>query len=373
MSNFDIKKFLIENKLTKLSKTNLTEIDWDGDFSDVSKKCINPEELKNHLNKILKGTAKSSTAVPKIHSKAISLDDEGEIDIEKFISDITARPGNILSINSKMEKSADENTVTVNIGIPALRGLVYDEDDKTFYFVNTCPGAGSCAVICYARRGSYIQYPGVFLKQTKVLNYLLNDPQGFKDQLKLEISKEFKKYKGKTIVFRWNDAGDFFTKKYYTIAEEITRELNQEGVDLKSYAYTKMGDIFNLGGSVIKNWSDDANKRETDKVNASDAKKSVIVPKDMFYDLLKPKGDGRGFERDSKGRPEFKNEAAIDTLKSRLSNTFNVPKESILTYDEMMETPISKEVKKYNVIVRPKDGDVSAQRADVATTFLLFH
>lgn len=372
MAIFNIKSFLIENKLTKLSKTNLTEIDWEGDFSDVSKECINPEELKNHLNKILGGTAKDSASVPKIHSKAISLDDEGDIDVEKFISDITARPGNILSVNSKMEKSADENTITVNIGIPALRGLVYDEDAKTFYFVNTCPGAGSCAVICYARKGSYIQYPGVFLKQTKVLNYLLNDPQGFKAQLKSEISKEFKRYKGKTIVFRWNDAGDFFTKKYYSIAEEITSELNQEGIDLKSYAYTKMGDIFNLSGAVIKNWSDDANRRETKKVNTSEAKRSVIVPKEMFYDLLK-KGDNRGFERDSKGRPEFKNAEAIDILKDRLSNNFKVPKESILMYDEMLQTPVSKELKKYNVIVRPKDGDVSAQRPDVGTTFLLFH
>lgn len=372
MAIFDVKKFLTENRLTTLSRTDVNEIDWEGDFSDVKKQCINPEELKNHLNSILKGTAKDSTSVPKIHSKAISVDGEGEIDVDKFILDITARPGNILSVNSKMEKSADENTVTVNIGIPALRGLVYDEDQKTFYFVNTCPGAGSCAVICYARKGSYIQYPGVFLKQTKVLNYLLNDPQGFKNQLKSEISREFKKYKGKTIVFRWNDAGDFFTKKYYTIAEEITAELNQEGIDLKSYAYTKMGDIYNLDGAVIKNWSDDANKKETGKVNTSEAKRSVIVPKEMFYDLLK-KGDNRGFQRDSKGRPEFKNEAAIDILKDRLSKNFKVPKESILTYDEMLETPMSKELKKYNVIVRPKDGDISAQRPDVGTTFLLFH
>jgi hypothetical protein len=372
MPNFDIKKFLIENQLTDLSRRGIMEIDWEGDFSDVSKKCINPEELKNILNDIVKGSSKDSASLPKIHSKAISMDDEGEIDVDKFISDITARPENILSVNSKMENSADENAITVNIGIPALRGLVYDEEEKTFYNINTCPGAGSCAVVCYARKGSYIQYPGVFLKQTKVLNYLLNDPQGFKGQLKSEIAKQFKKYKGKTIVFRWNDAGDFFTSKYYAIAEEITRELNQEGIKIKSYAYTKMGDIYNLEGDVIKNWSDDANKRETDKVNASESKRSVIVPKEMFYDLLK-KGDNRGFERDSKGRPEFKNQEAIEILKERLSIKYKVPKESILTYDEMINTPVSQEFKKYNVVVRPKDGDISAQRTDVGTTFLLFH
>ena len=356
-----------------INENNINEIDWEGDFSDVSKKCINPEELKNDLNHILGGGKQDNTGKPIMHNKRIPTDDAGEIDVQAFIDNITTRPSDILSVNSKMAKSKDEDSFTVNIGIPALRGLVYDEDNKEFYYVNTCPGAGSCAVICYARKGSYIQYPDVFVKQTRVLNYLLNDPQGFKNQLKDEISKQARRFPNKKIVFRWNDAGDFFTEKYYKIASEITQELQQEGVNIESYAYTKMGDIFNLEDKyVTKNWSDDANKRESGKVDASKAKKGVIVPKELFFDLMKPKEKGRGFERDEKGRPMYNGEEEINILKDRLSKKFNVPKESILTYDEMMNTPKG-EKSQYNVIVRPKDGDVSAQRDDVENTFLLFH
>lgn len=350
----------------------LQEIDWQSDFSDVKAKCINPQELMNHLNKILDGTVKASTDTPKIHKSAIPTDEFGEIDVQEFISKITEKPNQILSINSKMAKSADDGTMTVNIGIPALRGLVYDMAAKEFYFVNTCPGAGTCAVICYARRGSYIQYPEVFVKQTKVLNYLLNDPNGFKETLKSEIRSLAKSKGGKKIQFRWNDAGDFFTKKYFQIASEITAELRQEGVDLESYAYTKMGDIVNLKDpNLTINWSDDANKRETNKVDTANAKRSVIVPKELFYDLLKPKAGGRGFERDEAGRPAYKDAKSISILKDRLAKQYGVAKNSIITYDEMLKLP--KGNKMYNVIVRPKDGDVAAQRNDIMISFLLFH
>jgi len=38
-----------------------------------------------------------------------------------------------------------------------------------------------------------------------------------------------------------------------------------------------------------------------------------------------------------------------------------------------MDTPLSDEKNKYNVIVVPGDGDDSANRLDVLNTFLLFH
>jgi hypothetical protein len=39
----------------------------------------------------------------------------------------------------------------------------------------------------------------------------------------------------------------------------------------------------------------------------------------------------------------------------------------------MIDTPESDEQNKYNVIVRPGDGDVSASRGDVKGTYLLIH
>ena len=61
---------------------------------------------------------------------------------------------------------------TYNIGIPALRGLVYDIEHKQFYVINTCPGAGACAKVCYARRGRYVIQSNIFVKQTRILNLL---------------------------------------------------------------------------------------------------------------------------------------------------------------------------------------------------------
>jgi hypothetical protein len=47
-------------------------------------------------------------------------------------------------------------------------------------------------------------------------------------------------------------------------------------------------------------------------------------------------------------------------------------KDSVITYDEMMKIPVGSEPK-YNVIVKPGDGDDSANRADVIGTWLLIH
>jgi len=369
-----------QNSGIMVFEADINEIDWEKDFKDVSKKCLNPSELANYLNKVIDNSQKKSADKEKIgldkpiiHAKAIPFDEEGELDINEFISKITAMPNDILSINEKMQKSNDDGTYNVNIGIPALRGLVYDIDEQKFYIVNTCPGAGSCAMVCYARRGSYIQYPGVFLKQTKVLNLLLNYPDRFEKILIRELETTLLKNPDKQVNFRWNDAGDFFATKYYEIAVRITNTLLKDGYNIKSYAYTKMGEIVNLGDpNFLINFSNDANKRETEKVKDIDnAKQAVIVPKELFDDLfMKEKGS---YAVDSKGKPVFKDEDGVNTLKTRLANEYKVDVKTILTYDELLRTPVGNE-KQYNVVVMPKgDGDVGAQRSDVKMSFLCFH
>jgi hypothetical protein len=77
--------------------------------------------------------------------------------------------------------------------------------------------------------------------------------------------------------------------------------------------------------------------------------------------------------RDEKNRIQFKDEEALNSFKKDLASKYNVPVESVLTYDEMLDTPKSDEENKYNVIVRPGDGDVSASRGDVKGTYLLIH
>lgn len=158
-------------KETNDLNSQLNEIDWSGDFADVKKTCIPPEKLKDHLNDVLHNrNAKPadrkelSIGMPHVHGGAIPTDDLGEIDLDQFISSITAIPKQILSVNGKMAKSETENNVVVNIGIPALKGLVYDMDEKQFYYINTCPGAGNCVLVCYAMKGSYVMFKDVFLK-----------------------------------------------------------------------------------------------------------------------------------------------------------------------------------------------------------------
>jgi len=225
----------------------LNEIDWSGDFADVKKVCIPPDQLKKDLNDVLanrnaKPTDRTKIGAdkPLVHGASIPVDEEGEIDVQAFIENITQMPNKILSQNVKMQKSESENQIMVNVGVPALRGLVYDKDENQFYYVNTCPGAGTCAIICYARKGSYVMFKNVFVSQTRILNLLLNDPAQFQNILQHEIELLCAKNKGTEVVLRWNDAGDFFTKKYFQIAKEITANLQAKGYKFKSYGYSKM-------------------------------------------------------------------------------------------------------------------------------------
>ena len=366
-----------------LNEDNLNEIDWDNEFSDVYKKCINTAELKNHLNHVIDNSEKKPSDreslglnKPYIHTKSIPFDEEGEIDVNAFIKKITTMPNDILSINSKMEKSKTDNTLSVNIGIPALRGLVYDIDNKEFYFVNTCPGAGECALICYARKGSYVMFPDVFVKQTRILNLLLNFPDRFEKLLKRELEIMALKNPDKEIQFRWNDAGDFFTKKYYQIAKKITKELKSEGYNIKSYAYTKMGDIVNMGDDdIMINFSTDANRKETNKVvDIENKKKEVTIPKELFGVLfVKTSDKNTKFLVGGDGKMIYKDKDSVNTLKKRIADKYNVNMDTILTYDELLAKPVGMPLQ-YNVMVAPKgEGDIGAQRRDVKYSFLMFH
>lgn len=354
----------------------LTEIDWEGEFSDVSKECISVEALKDYFNKVLKNQELSSEKRTKpslmIHNKSIPFDEKGDIDVNAFIKNITEYPSQIISQNEKIGKSGTENSITFNIGLPALRGLVYDIENQQFFIVNTCPGAGVCAKVCYARRGRYAFIPSISQKQTRILNLLLNHPDDFKQLLLREIEVIANKNKGKRLFFKWNDAGDFFTKKYFQIAVEITKELKQRGLNFESYAHTKIGDVYNLNDpDVILNFSVDATEKERKKVDLTTAKTSEIVPSNLFKDLFVR--DKAHFAVNDEGKLIPKDENSISTLKQRIADEFNVDINTLIMYDELIKIPEGN-VNKYNVIVLPKgQGDVAAQRRDVQGTFLLYH
>ncbi len=365
---------------------SVNEVDWDEEFSDVKKTCLAPEMVVKMLNDQLSRLDKPSKDREKIDANTpiISRGNlplaDGDIDVEQFIKEITARPKQIFDRNPKMEKSDTGGfQYTVNTGIPALRGIIYDIDNQKFFTINTCPGAGTCAVSCYARKGFYIMNDGKNLKYIQRLNLLLNDPEEYEniimdelDPLAYKIKRDSRK-EGKDIklVIRWNDAGDFFAKKYYDIAISVTNQLVKAGYNIESYAYTKMGDIANIADpNFVMNFSDDANKKETAKVDTGAAKISKIVPKELFKDIFLK--DGPSYVKDEKGKAMFKDDASKERLKNLISVKYNVPYETLAFNDELPPEQSSDYL--YNVIVLPTgDSDIAAQRRDVRISFLLQH
>lgn len=95
-------------------------------------------------------------------------------------------PKEIFQRNPKMEKTDTGGfQYTVNTGLPALRGVLYDQENKKFFIINTCPGA--CAVSCYARKGWYIMNDGKNLKYIQRLNLLMNNPELYESMVMDEL------------------------------------------------------------------------------------------------------------------------------------------------------------------------------------------
>lgn len=305
-----------------------------------------------------------STAV-KITNK-----DGKEYDLEKLKSVITQRPSKILKQNEKIQKSGGKSYVYYNIGLPALKGLAVNEKTGKIVVVDTCPGAGQCKVYCYAKKGGYVQYENAPIASTRLLNFLINDPSGFSNMLTNELSaaQEKANKEGASVVVRWHDSGDMFSSDYTNLAYDIAKKFP----DIKFYAYTKLASV--SGGdkpdNFLMNFSAGAKKPEERQVDLSKDKHSTVVPKQMFDDLIVKDEKGKAVRVDKK--IQFKPED-MKRFKKKLSLKYNVPVDSILTYEEMKDTPESDEVGKYNVIVRPGDGDESANRKDVRGTYLLIH
>lgn len=311
---------------------------------------------------------------PKLAREIQIVDPSGRrFDLNKLKTHITTRPDKILKQNEKLSHSGGETTQFYNIGLPALQGLGYDEKNQKFVIINTCPGAGACKVYCYAKKGGYVQYVPVNTSQTRQLNFLLNDPEGYKNMLSNEIRTAVEKNSKKNVktVIRWHDSGDFFSPDYLNLAYSVAKTF--PNVDF--YAYTKMADVAK-GDKPVNfkmNFSAGAKPEQEKQVDLKTTKHSTVVPKQMFADLV---------DREEVPDPDkpnktikklvYKSPAAIDILKKKLALKYNVPEDSVITYDEMMKIPVG-DKPKWNVIVKPGDGDDSANRSDVVGTWLLIH
>jgi hypothetical protein len=345
----------------------LTEIDWGKEFHDVKKVCPDIKEVANYLNRVranankgYKDREKFSAGMPFIHSKSSFFkSSDGEVDINFFIKQITQQPKNIVNTNEKILKTGGPNDFVYKTGIPAFRGIAYDIQNQKFIYVNTCPGAGACRAICYALKGNYILYPASYDSMTRRLNYLLNYPEKYEQQMydelkdKCILHKAFSGYKTR-VLLRWNDSGDFFAKRYVQIADSVIKRLQKDGYNIESYLYTKVADVAKTADFGVTNFSAGGNKQQSNMVDPKKQKMSLIVPTELFkgLDLMK-----------------ISDEA---TLKDRVAKHFNLNKATILNYDELMRTPESN-VKKWNVIITPNDGDDAAMRKDVRNVLLTQH
>lgn len=350
------------------------ELDEETDMLGATTRILPPGELQAYLQRTAAGEKEKldKYKMPYVHRGNIEIKDENDktYDLDKLKAAISARPEKILKQNEKISHSGGGSTVYYNIGLPALKGLAVNEKTGDFVVVDTCPGAGACKVYCYAKKGGYVQWKASSLSQTRQLNFLLNDPDGYKAKLKSELSSAEKKYgkKDTKVVVRWHDAGDFFSPDYLNLAYSIARDFP----NIEFYAYTKVASVAqgDKPSNFKMNFSAGATPEQEKQIDFSKTKHSTVVPKQMFDDLIL-KADGK-LVKDPEGKIQFKSPEALDILKKKLAAKYNMPEDSVITYDEMMQIPVGN-VPKWNVIVKPGDGDDSANRGDVIGTWLLIH
>ena len=348
---------------------------------DIDKKTGKVKIDKKGLPKYTTGKTKTDKyKMPYIHrTSAIEyLTPDGKSYSEDAIKKaILQRPKSLLKQNEKMKHSNGELEQFFNIGFAALTGIAVDESTDKLIIVNTCPGAGSCKVDCFAMKGGKVQFKAAWLSDARILTYLLNDPSGFFQQLSSEISKEeaLGKKGGYRVTVRWHDAGDFFSPEYMNLAFKMA----SAHPDVKFYAYTKIAGaaLAQKPNNFIVNWSEGASTSQEKQIKAQDpnldvTKNSRIVPEKLFYDLLAKDAKGN-LKKTSGGAWQPASPEALDQIKDRLATAYNLKRDSILSYDEMMNTPQKNNIKKWNVIIAPGEGDISANRQDVLSTLLLRH
>ena len=134
--------------------------------------------------------------------------------------DNTQRRPRLLAQNREMKAIGAWNWT-----LPAWAGRL--PDGRTF---NTCPSAGICRQVCYARHGTYT-WPQVRAKHHANLQFVLDDLPGWEAAIIAELGA--RRFQGRWI--RIHDSGDFFSDDYLAAWLRVCRA--RPGVQF--YAYTK--------------------------------------------------------------------------------------------------------------------------------------
>ena len=353
---------------------------------DIDKKTGQPKVDKKGKEKYVSGKLKTDKfKMPYIHRSSVVeyYDEKGKkFNEDAVINALKVRKDSLLKQNEKMKHSNGALEQFFNVGFAALTGIAVDESTDKLIIVNTCPGAGACKVDCFAMKGGKIQFKGGWLSDGRILTELLNDPQGFSSRLSNEIAKEeaLGKKGGYSVTVRWHDAGDFFSPEYLDLALDIAKRFP----NVKFYAYTKMAGaaLANKPSNFIINWSEGAHTSQEKQIKAQDpqltqTKNSRIVPEKLFWDLLKKDEKGNldkegANAKGEGGRWVTSGPEATQELKQRLAQAYGLSANSILSYDEYISKGKNSPMK-WNVIVAPGEGDLSANDPNVLSTLLLRH
>jgi len=122
----------------------------------------------------------------------------------------------------------------VSFNIPAGG---YEMEDKAY---TTCPGAGACLALCYARQGTFLFKGSKRVRidnhQLLLTTYATSGLDGVVDILDHAVKSMSKR----VAVVRLHDSGDFF-KKWYV---EAWMEVIKRNTDILFYAYTKSFPMF---------------------------------------------------------------------------------------------------------------------------------
>jgi hypothetical protein len=392
-----LENIYFNNVSNPYAKNLILEADWDGKFSDVQKVCYTADSVADALNKELerlksptKDRKKADPTFARISKGNIPTDEEGKANIEQFKKQIMQRPKTIFDKGEKSLHTTDEGVMTINTGIPALRAVIFDEENDKFFVITTCPGAAECIKNCYALQGFYIMNDGKNLKLINRLQLMINHPEDYETLAFMETERfAFEaKQSDKRLEIRWNDAGDFYSDTYFKIALSVTKKLKEKGYNVKSYAYTKVGKYVELGEQegMTMTFSQGASPKEKKAAgDLSKIKTSVTVPFDVTKEFFVSKSGKRFEKEETTGKTKFKSPEDKIKLKEKLvefynthpnpdfknaRGTFSVDR---MKYTDELPSKIGDKLS-YDAIVLPSgDSDAPAQRSDVRFIFLLEH
>ncbi|MER0476875.1 hypothetical protein ABR737_00645 [Streptomyces sp. Edi2] len=118
--------------------------------------------------------------------------------------------------------------------LPAFAGRL--PDGRTY---NTCPSAGICQDLCYARAGTY-RFSNVLRSHQNNLQYVLDAPREWEEQMTAELKHRRYHPQGSRTHVRIHDSGDYFSAEYLEAWLRIIRSTPE----VVFYSYTKEVALF---------------------------------------------------------------------------------------------------------------------------------